>query len=370
MSWWRPFLRPTDQRRAGLREQLHQIERTKPDPLPAAFAVQDTEKDPPQTYILKVGDPKMKMGEVHPALLTVLDPARSPVTEAPKGRRAALAKWLASREHPLTARVMVNRIWQVRMGTGLVATPNDFGVLGQRPTNQKLLDWLSVEFMERDWSVKAIDRMIVLSSAYMQASTPDAAKAKIDPDNKLYWRMNRKRLEGETIRDAVLAVTGALNPRLGGRPVRIPIEQEVYDLIFTEGERDGLWPVTPEKSEHYRRSLYLLNKRNVRLPMMSAFDQPDTITSCPVRPVSTHALQALSLMNSDFMHEQSEAFAARLARELHGRPEQVRRAYKLALARAPKPVETAMARQFFARGGSLADFCLALVNRNEFVYIP
>jgi hypothetical protein len=219
--------------------------------------------------------------------------------------------------------------------------------------------------------VKAIDRIIVLSNAYQQASSTDEAKAKIDPDNKLYWRMNRKRLEGEIIRDSVLAVSGALNPRLGGKPVRVPIEQEVYDLIFTESERDGLWPVTAGEFEQHRRSLYLLNKRTVRLPMMTAFDQPDTMTSCPMRPVSTHALQALSLFNSNFMREESNRFAARLGRECgNDRAVQLRRAYKLALARPPKPVEMRMGQQFLNGGGALADFCLALFNRNEFVYVP
>jgi len=174
------------------------------------------------------------------------------------------------------------------MGTGLVRTPNDFGVLGDRSVNQqKLLDWLAVEFIERGWSVKAIDRLIVLSSVYRQSATPDAAKLAVDPENRYYWRMNAKRMEAETLRDSVLAAAGTLNPRLGGRPVRVAIEPEVYDLLFTEGERDGLWPVAVE-SEQMRRSLYLLNKRSLRLPLMMAFDQPDTMTSCPVRPTSTH----------------------------------------------------------------------------------
>ena len=357
------------EQRAALRREMHEIERHKPEPPPAAFAVTHSETAPP-TYILKVGDPKNKLAQVEPGLLTVMD-AHATIPQSAQGRRAAFAKWLASAENPLAARVMVNRIWQFRIGAGIVATPNDFGVLGSRPSNQKLLDWLAADFVEHNWSVKHIDRLIVLSQTYQQASAPDPAKHKIDPDNKLYWRMNRKRLEGETIRDAVLAVSGSLNPRMGGPPVRVPIEQEVYDLIFTEGERDGLWPVTPGESEQQRRSLYLLNKRTVRLPMMMAFDQPDTMTSCPVRPNSTHALQALSLFNSDFMREQSNTFAARLERECgRDRDFQVRRAYKLALARAPRPREVAMAKKYFHNGGLLADFCLALLNRNEFVYVP
>jgi hypothetical protein len=266
---------------------------------------------------------------------------------------------------------MVNRIWQFRMGTGIVATPNDFGVLGERPSNPKLLDWLATEFVESGWSVKKLDRLIVLSNAYRQGTAHNAANAKVDPDNKLYWHANRKRLEAEILRDSVLAVAGTLNPRMGGRAVRIPIEPEIYDLIFTEGEPDNLWPVHPDPREHNRRSLYLLNKRTVRLTLLANFDQPDAMSSCPVRPASTHALQALSLMNSDFARAQSTAFALRLETEC-GRDAgcQVRRAYRVALARSPRPQETTMATEYFQKGGRLEDFCLALINRNEFVYAP
>jgi hypothetical protein len=293
------------------------------------------------------------------------------VPNAPEGRRSALAKWLTTADHPLTARVMVNRIWQFRMGTGIVATPNDFGALGSRPSNQKLLDWLATEFVAHNWSVKAIDRLIVTSAVYRQSTGDDVAKTKIDPDNKYYWRMNLRRLEGEAIRDNMLAVSGLLNPTVGGKPVLAPIEPEVYDLIFTEGEPDNLWPVDRDKRQYYRRSLYLLNKRTVRLPMLANLDQPDAMTSCPVRPVSTHALQALSLINSDFAQDQSAAFAKRLETECGSDKEcEVSRAYKVALARPPKPAEREMARQFFKKGGSLADFALAMLNRHEFVYIP
>jgi hypothetical protein len=293
------------------------------------------------------------------------------VTKDACSRRSVLANWLASPEHPLTARVMVNRIWQFRMGTGLVRTPNDFGRLGERPTNPQLLDWLATEFMANHWSVKGIDRAIVLSSAYMQSAADDPNKSKVDPDNTLYWRANRRRLEGEAIRDSVLSVTGKLNPRMGGIPVKVPIEKEIYDLIFSEAEPDNLWPLLPDESEHNRRSLYLLNKRTVRLPLLANFDQPDTMTSCPVRPTSTHALQALSLMNSDFMHLQSGAFAKRLESECGpDRACQIRRAYKLTLARTPKAIEMKMATDFLTGDGSMPDFCLALLNRNEFIYIP
>jgi hypothetical protein len=173
------------------------------------------------------------------------------------------------------------------------------------------------------------------------------------------------------IRDAALAVAGTFNPQIGGRPVRIPIEPEVYNLIFTENERDGLWPVNPDKNVQNRRAIYLYNKRSVRLPLLSAFDQPDDITSCPVRPVSTHALQALSLFNSSFMQEVSQSFAARLEKSCgKDRSCAIDTAWHLALSRAPRKAELQLAKKFLTSGGTLPDFCLAMFNRNEFVYVP
>ena len=201
---------------------------------------------------------------------------------------------LTSGGNPLTARVMVNRIWEFRMGRGLMADPNNFGVLGGMPSHPELLDWLATRFVRDGWSVKAIDRLIVLSHAYRQSADIDPDNAALDPDNQWYWRAHRRRLSGEAIRDSALAASGRLNASVGGKPVRIPIEREVYDLIFTEAEPDNLWPVTPDPSQHDRRSLYLLNKRTVRLPFLANFDQPDTMTSCSVRHTSIHALQSLT----------------------------------------------------------------------------
>ncbi|MBL0161693.1 MAG: DUF1553 domain-containing protein [Bryobacterales bacterium] len=354
-------LSPEDRtRRTALRQQLHAINLDEPEPVPAAYALENT-AEPAETHILKIGDHRMKLGAVQPGLPLILaNHATVPSTST--GRRRALAEWLADPAHPLTARVMVNRIWQFRMGTALVATPNDYGLLGSRPTNPKLLDWLAAEFVASGWNVKAIDRLVVTSAAYRQSSARDAVRDRLDPDNTTYWRMNKRRLEGEAIRDAVLFASGKLNPAMGGRPVRVPIEKEIYDLIFTEYEADNLWPLPKDRSEIYRRSLYLLNKRSVRLPMLQNFDQPDTLSSCAVRPVSTHALQALSMLNSDFMAEQAAAFAARAGT--------VPRAYQLALSRLPRPEEQKQAAAFLAAGGTLSEFCLALLNRNEFVYIP
>ena len=365
-------LSPEDrERRAAIRRQIHRIEYEEPDPPPAAFAVLNMEKAP-QSHVLRVGNHKMKMDEVGPGTLRVLGggPGTTDVTRSPAGRRSELARWLTSPDHPLVARVMVNRIWGLRMGSGIVTTPNDFGALGARPTHPELLDWLATEFVSGGWSVKKLDRLILLSSVYQQAVQYDEAKAKVDPGNKLYWRAHRRRLEGEFIRDSVLKVSGAFNPKRGGRPVKTPLEPEIYDLIFTEGEPDNLWPIALDTTEHDRRSLYLLNKRTVRLPFLANFDQPDNMSSCPQRPTSTHALQALSLMNSNFMHEQAKRFAARLESGCQAQDCRIRQAYLLALSREPKPAELTMARQFLARGGPAEDFCLALLNRNEFAYLP
>src|SRR5207244_3332361 len=185
------------------------------------------------------------------------------------------------------------------------------------------------------WSLKHVHRLIVTSSTFRQDSMRrDGAAEKRDPDNLLLWRMNRQRLDAETLRDAMLAASGTVTTRLGGPPVRVHLEPEVYDLIFTEDEPDGLWHATLDAAEHTRRSLYLFRKRNVRLPMLEAFDQPDSLTPCARRSVSTFAPQALILLNGPFVQEQSRALATRLNSEGLRTPEQqVRRAFLLALSR-------------------------------------
>jgi hypothetical protein len=281
-----------------------------------------------------------------------------------------------------------------------VATPNDFGLNGEPPTHPELLDWLACHFVSHGWSVKEVHRQIVLSSTYRQSSrVANPAARKLDPDNRLLWKRNRQRLTAESLRDSTLAVVGTLNRKAGGPMVRVPLEPEVYDLIFTEDEPDGLWHPDPDPREHCRRTIYLFAKRNVRLPFLEAFDQPDTLTSCPVRSVSTFAPQALILLNGPFLQEQSRAFALRLLRETGaGRESRVRRAYRLALGRPPRPEEMRLAETFLqeqtealrdrlrsrervalpaplpdgadpAEAAALADFCLALLNANEFLYV-
>jgi hypothetical protein len=388
------------ERRAEWRRQMHELEAKKPPPLAQAMTISDSGAKP-ATHLLKSGDPKRKGPLLYSDYPRVLvDGAEKKADDFDGRDRVELAKWLTRKDHPLTARVIVNRLWQHHFGRGLVATPNDFGRRGERPTHPELLDWLAVELVENGWSLKHVHRLMVLSNTYQQDSRGVSAEAKkLDPDNRLLSRMSRRRLSAEGLRDGALAAAGTLNPEVGGPMVRVPLEKEVYDLIFTEAEPDNLWPVTPDVRQHTRRSLYLFAKRNVRLPLLEAFDQPDTLFSCPERPTSTFAPQALILLNGPFMQEQSQAFAVRVLREARkDRTKQVEQAYRLALARPPREVERKMALEFLeaqtelvrdrllarlpvgvppgapadvdpAYAAALADFCLALLNRNEFLYV-
>ncbi|MFO0798714.1 MAG: DUF1553 domain-containing protein [Gemmataceae bacterium] len=372
-------------KRAVLREQIHALAAKAPEPAAAAWAIKTTEADA-KTHVLKRGSPKSKLAIAPPAYLRVMATPDAPKT------RSDLARWLTRPDHPLTARVIVNRLWQHHFGRGLVATPNDFGLKGARPSHPELLDWLATELVTNRWSLKHLHRQMVLSATYRQAQ---AAAHPADWDNKLLSRMPRRRLEAEAVRDSVLAAAGTIHHQLGGPSVKVPLEPEVYDLIFTEGEPDGLWPVTPDVKQHTRRSVYLFNKRNVRLPVLEAFDQPDTLNSCAVRPVSTFAPQALILMNGPFVQEQGKALALRLA----GEPDPVGALYRRTVGRIPTAAERAAADDFLshqtasvrdrlrarlpigldgmlplgadpARMRALADLCVVLFNTNEFVHIP
>ena len=398
-------LTPADrEKRAGWRKELHELEARKPRPLSHAWAVADSGAAP-FSHVLARGDvrkPGARVGPDVPGVLRAALPAARTKegSEPPPLTRLDLARWMTHPEHPLTARVIVNRLWQHHFGRGLVDTPNDFGLRGSPPSHPELLDYLATELVRSGWSLKHLHRLMVLSSTYQQDSRAANSRARqSDPDNRLLWRMNRQRLGAEAIRDSILTVAGTLNREIGGPMVRVPLEPEVYDLIFTEGEPDGLWPVTPDRKQHTRRSLYLFAKRNVRQPMLEAFDQPDTLTSCPVRPISTFAPQALILLNGPLTQQQSQAFAVRLMRESgQERKTRIEHAYRLALARPPRAEEMSQALTFLeeqsellhdrlrarqrvnvpeetpegadpAEAAALVDFCLALFNRNEFVYV-
>lgn len=385
--------------RQRLKREIHAIEVITPRPPAHAMALFDEKAAAPETRVAKRGDIK-NLGPVveprPPGVVLASQPSDAFVpdairpTSATTGRRQALVRWLTRPDNPLTARVMVNRLWQNHFGRGIVATSSDFGVRGEAPSHPELLDWLATELVAQGWKMKPIHRLMVTSASYRQSSESDPKLSAEDPENAMLWRMNRRRLDAEGLRDAMLVVSGELNPKMGGPSVLAPIEKEVEDLIFTEGEVFDLWPETPDLTEHLRRSLYLFRKRNVRYPLFDAFDAPDTQTACAQRGVSTHALQALVLFNSEFAAERAKALATRVARESDGRKdEQVRRAYRIVLARDPKPKELEQAlafldaqaallrsraqsdhRQANSDATALADFALAMINRNEFIYVP
>jgi hypothetical protein len=326
------------------------------------------DKSPQPTHVLLRGSHKQPSTVVTPAV-----PRVTVSTPAPLQTRLDLARELTRPDHPLTARVIVNRLWQQHYGRGIVATPNDFGRRGTPPTHPELLDWLAHELVEPSdggvpWSLKRVHRLMVTSAAYRQSSDPRPELTAADPANKLLGRTNRRRLDAEQLRDAVLTAAGTLNRQVGGPSVRVPLEPEVYDLIFSEDEPVGLWPVTPDVKQHDRRSLYLHRKRNVRLPLLEAFDAPDTLNSCAGRGESTYAPQALILMNGPFTAEQSKQMAADVAKFATTSEARIDAVFRRAYGRRPRQEEVAVGREFL-RTDSLADFCKAVLNTNEFVKV-
>jgi hypothetical protein len=270
---------------------------------------------------------------------------------------------------------MVNRLWQHHFGRGLVGTASDFGVRGEAPVNQALLDWLASELIRNGWGLKTMHRLMATSEAYRRSSGEISESGlERDPENRMLWRMNRRRMEAEGFRDAVLMVSGLMNRRAGGAGVHPPLEPEVRELIFTEAEVVDLWPVDTAISEHGRRSIYLHRKRNVHYPMFDAFDAPDAQTPCPQRTVSTHAPQALVMLNSGFAQGAARSFAHQLLSLSGIDDDRIRESFLRCYAREPDEVEQIWAREFVAPDGRPAeerwmDFTLALLNSSEFVYV-
>ena len=286
------------------------------------------------------------------------------------GRRKALAEWLTAPDHPLTARVMANRIWQGHFGRGLVATPNDFGKQGDPPTHPALLDWLAVDFRENGWKIKRMHRLIMTSEAYQRQSGPDEANAAIDADNRYLWRMNRRRMEAEAMRDSVLAVTGGLNLKMGGRAVIPPLSADEMQGMWAPDQ----WPVALDPREHDRRSVYLYVKRSFPMPMLTTFDAPDSSQSCSRRDITTVAPQALAMLNSEFMAEQSRRLGERLGKDYSGGPEEwIRGAFRLTLGRTPSTDEAQVAARLFEGrndpASALPQLALLVLNLNEFLYV-
>jgi hypothetical protein len=385
--------------RKAVLEEIERLNRTRPKPMPAVMGITDKAGPVPKTFLLKRGDFRQKGEEVLPGFPSVLsrfglyEPAPSGSTRSL--RRLKLAQWLTQPSHPLTARVFANRLWQYHFGVGLVKTSSDFGFNGERPSHPELLDWLATEFVSRAWSIKEMHRLIMNSNTYQQSSQANPAAMQVDPENRLLWRFSPSRLDAEVIRDSILAVSGQLNPDMGGPGIYPRIDPAVIGTGST-----NKWPIdVVEGPPTWRRSVYIFQKRSVVLPLLEVFDCPDSTVSSPTRSDSVVAPQALALMNNEFVLEQARYFAQRVVSESGlESSRQVQRAYLLALGRAPSSKELSWSVEFLAqqslrhtkratklsaslatgpamkkslnpaRFAALVDFCHAIFNLNEFLY--
>jgi len=360
--------RAPDGEKAKLEIELEELDDKMPAPLASIYAVADEPQKASPIQILFHGDylnPTAKVG-VRP--LGILLPDATPEVPIDTDKpRLKLAEWIANPANPLTARVMVNRVWQYHFGRGIVSTPNDFGRMGTRPSHPELLDWLASRFVESGWRIKPIHRMILLSSAWCQSDISPIEKtaAEQDSENALLWKFSHRRLEAEEIRDGMLAVAGRLNLKQGGPSFMVPIDPELVLML----KRPQYWVATRDKSEYDRRTLYMIYKRNLRLPMEEVFDAPDTLLSCARREQSTHAPQALELLNGQTSNDLAGAFAQRLENERATPAERIDYAWRLATGRLPSAAEKQLARQFLDGQASLKEFALAVFNLNAFVYV-
>jgi len=378
-----------------LKARLEKFKALYPGELRLGAGVVDVAPEPPSTYLLRRGVYDAPKDEVFAGFLQILNPEPA-VIARPKGvrssgRRTALANILTDPKNPLPARVMVNRIWQYHFGRGIVGTPSDFGVKGDRPTHPALLDWLASEFIRNGWSMKQMHRLILTSNTYQQSSRYDESAANVDPEDKLLWKFPRQRLEGEVIRDAALAVSGLLNPKMGG-PSVFP------DLPPGMSPTYSGWKLSRDEEERNRRSIYVFVKRNTRYPLFESFDMPDTHESCPRRSVTTTPTQALNLLNSELTLKWAEGLAGRVLKAAGADMDrQIEAAYRIAFSRRPSGAEKDAVKKFFDRheaiigerasageglalppdlpeqadkveAAALVDFCHMLINANEFVY--
>ena len=336
---------------------------------------------PPQMRVHVRGSVHVQGQPVEPAFpaalgFTAPDLPRAADGERSSGRRLALARWIASEENPLTARVMVNRIWQQHFGRGIVPSSSDFGELGERPTHPLLLDWLAAEFMESGWSIKHMHRLLLSSATYRMAYRPgDATTATVDPNNDLLWRTRMRRLSAEEVRDSVLWLTGKLNPQMGGESFYSMVSKEARS---TSSRPDAVWGNSPE-DQRLRRSVYIKVKRSLRTPLLEAFDLADTDNPCPERFTTTQPAQALAMLNGEFSQVRSADIGRRLEQEvpddLKG---QLTRLLELALARPADELHVNELLDFYAElredhgldpHRALAHCCLLVINLNEFVYL-
>ncbi len=320
---------------------------------------------PPITKRLKRGDVNSPDEVVTPGALSAvfeLEPDFGLAADSPeRERRLKFADWLSDVRNPLPARVMANRVWHLHFGQGLVATPNDFGVSGERPSHPELLDWLAVKFIESGWSVKSLHRLIVHSATYRQASAFNASAASIDADNRLLWRFAPRRLEAEAVRDAMLVASGQLST-IGAGPSFRPFTTTEFNATFYT-------PVDRDEPEFNRRTVYRINVNSGKDPLLDSFDCPDPSVKTPRRGVTTTPLQALELMNNAFVQRQASHLAERAMRTANDDVSRaIEFAYRMALGRTPSGAELIRAIAV-AKERSLASVCWALFNSTEFIYV-
>jgi hypothetical protein len=387
----------------ALQAELAKFDYLKPAPLPAAMAVSNSPVPAPETRVLDAGDyrkPEEVVAPGFPDFLGRDDLEQSLEKQArnPIGRRSALAKWLTWSDHPLTARVVVNRLWQHHFGAGIVATSNDFGLMGDTPANAALLDWLACELVNRGWSLKAIHRQMVLSATYQQSShvdptSPSHKKAlQADPTNKLLWHARRQRLDGEVVRDALYAVSGRMVTTMFGPSAYLPLPQSVIDTSRYA------WSPDEVEANWNRRSIYSFQMRNMRHPLLASFDQPDMYASCGVRMETLTPTQSLALFNGEETAEQATYWVGRLLAESPNDESLIRRAFLEIFGRNATPAEITGTKQFLAaqadqiyaaesdvptssqpqpcptclepyKAAAYVDFCHALMNSTEFLFV-
>jgi hypothetical protein len=349
--------------------------KTKPADVHQAYILYE-EGAAPETHLLKRGNPRTPAQVVPPAVPIVLA-KQQPVFLKPKltsQRRLSFANWLTQPDNPLTARVIVNRAWQWHFGHGIVRTPNDFGLIGEKPTHPELLDWLAHWFVhDAQWSLKKLHLKIMTSRAYQMSRVGVTAYVAEDPENRLLWRQPVRRLEVEAIRDSMLAVSGKLDRHMYG-PAMYPFVPK--DALLNHADKTSIWPAFDEKKAS-RRTIYAFVKRSLLIPLLEVLDLCDTTQSAAKRNVTTVPTQALTLFNGDFAIRQSRHFADRLVKEAGpDLNDQIGLAWKLALARAPSAAERRSMKQFHAEQVkelgtnqlALTEMCRVIFNLNEFVY--
>lgn len=388
-----------------LKKKLAEFDSIRPAAPPEGQFMIDISTTAPPTHVLGRGDIMNKGEEVQPGFLSILTAADAKIT-APAGlnstgRRTALAEWLTDPKNPLVARVMVNRMWHYHFGRGIVASPGDFGRMGMRPTHPELLDYLASTFVENGWSFKKLHKQILLSNTYQVSSDNQAKAAEADPDNKLMWHYNRRRIEAEAIRDSMLYVSGFLNPEMGGPGVMPPVPPGTLSDLSATAVAGG-WKADTDAAKQNRRSVYIFVRRNLLYPMMHEFDTANTFEVWHQRKNTVTPSQSLDLMNNETILNWAQALAGRVlsdGRVASESLEQVDRAFRLVYGRRPAAEEQKVSAAFLgkqipimasrlangkakpamptqipagmepARAAALVDLCHMLLASNEFLYI-